>query len=143
MKIKAPVTVHDGTRYVAPGTEIDLPEDEAKRLIEVHGEYGGANRPQDPANTQTLNVIDEKSLTDLNFQASVNGGHGRHAPTLNQRANTVTGDAARSTHRDPLPSDAELEQMNKAELTELAAARKVELEHNATKAEIIQALKKG
>jgi hypothetical protein len=124
MKIKAPVTVHDGTRYVAPGTEIDLPEDEAKRLIEVHGEYGGANRPQDPANTQTLNVIDEKSLT-------------------NQRANTVTGDAARSTQRDPLPSDAELEQMNKAELTELAAARKVELENNATKAEIIQALKKG
>jgi hypothetical protein len=42
-----------------------------------------------------------------------------------------------------LPSDAELEQMNKAELTELAAARKVELENNATKAEIIQALKKG
>jgi hypothetical protein len=119
MKIKAPVTVHDGTRYVAPGTEIDLPEDEA------------------------LNVIDEKSLTDLNFQASVNGGHGRQAPTLNQRANTVTGDAARSTQRDPLPSDAELEQMNKAELTELAAARKVELENNATKAEIIQALKKG
>jgi hypothetical protein len=60
MKIKAPVTVHDGTRYVAPGTEIDLPEDEAKRLIEVHGEYGGANRPQDPANTQTLNVIDRR-----------------------------------------------------------------------------------
>jgi hypothetical protein len=141
MKIKAPVTVHDGKQYVAPGTEIDLPEDQARRLIEVHGEWGGANRPQDPANTQTLNVIDEKSLADLNFQAEVNGGHGKDAPTLNKRANTITGDATRTSEREPLPSDSELEQMNKSELTELAQSRKVELEHNATKAEIISALK--
>lgn len=138
---RTPITVHDGKQYVAPGSEVTMDEADADRFIAQHGEYGGANVPADPANTQTLNVMDEKSLADLNTQAAINGGHGKNAPTLNQRANTVTGDPSRHTAKDPLPSDAELEAMNKAEILELAHTRNVALESNPTKAEAIAALK--
>ena len=67
--IKAPVTVlHEG-QYVAPGTEISLPEDEAAAMIAKHGEYGGP-AVQDPGNTQTK--IDEASIKALNEHHKIN-----------------------------------------------------------------------
>lgn len=138
---RTPITVHDGKQYCAPGTEITMDEKDADAFIAQHGEFGGANVPQDPANTQTLNVMDAKSLADLNTQAEINGGHGKNAPSLNKRANTVTGDSSRSTEKDPLPSDADLEAMKKDELVELAAKRNVAIDHSDTKAEIIAKLK--
>jgi hypothetical protein len=73
VKLKAPVTILYDGRYVAPGTDIELPEEEASALVGRHGEYGG--RPmQDPSNTQTR--IDQASIDALNEQATINKGHG-------------------------------------------------------------------
>ncbi len=124
VKILAPVTVFHGGQYVAPGTEIEVEDDEAKSLIGAHGEYGGP-APSDPANTQILNVIDKQSLDELNKQSSINKGFGRTA----------------GSKKDALPSDDELSHMNKAELVELADSRGVEIEANDTKAEILEKLK--
>jgi len=130
--IKAPVTVHYEGRYVAPGTEIELEEDEAKRLIGTHGEYG-VGVLGDPANTQIINVLDENSVEELNKQASINKGHGE--------GKSVASGAHRSQTQSALPSDEELEAMNKPELVALAGKRAVAIEHNDTKAEIIDKMK--
>jgi len=37
----APITCKIDGRYVAPGTPITLPADEANRIIEIHGEWAG------------------------------------------------------------------------------------------------------
>ena len=123
--IKAPVTVHHGGRYVAPGTPIDLSEDEAKRMTATHGEYAGPPSG-DPANTQTLNVLDQASIEELNKHASINGGHGAKRSRIS---------------KETLPADAELEAMNKPELVALATARAVQIETTDTKAEIIEKMK--
>lgn len=74
VKIKAPVTVLYNGQYVAPGTEIEVSEAEAKRLAEVHGEYGAAGEP-DPGNTNMRNV-DIASIKALNEQKSIHKGIG-------------------------------------------------------------------
>jgi hypothetical protein len=73
VKMKAPVTVYHNGQYVAPGTEIELPEEEARAMVGRHGEFGGP-APQDPANTQVR--IDKASIDSLNDQATINKGHG-------------------------------------------------------------------
>jgi hypothetical protein len=55
-KVFAPVTVLFGDRYVPPGTEIELPEDEAQSLIERHGPGGEITlTDKDRASIETLN----------------------------------------------------------------------------------------
>lgn len=78
--IKAPIAMHTGEKYVPAGTEVTLDEEQANRLIEIHGEYGGANMPNDPGNTQVLSVLDKKSIEDLNTYAAINKGQGEDAP---------------------------------------------------------------
>jgi hypothetical protein len=72
--IKAPVTVYYKGQYVAPGTEIELPQDEADRLTAAHGAWGTPGEP-DPANTQMRNV-DIASINALNEHAKIHKGHG-------------------------------------------------------------------
>jgi hypothetical protein len=118
--IKAPVTVHYKGKYVVPGTEIEVSKEEADRLTEAHGAWGGPGEP-DPANTQMRNV-DIASIKALNEQAGIHKGHGRAA-----------GSSA--------PSESDLEAMKKDDLLDLAAKRGVDLDAGATKADIIAKLK--
>lgn len=118
VSLKAPVTVFHKGQYVAPGTDIELPEAEARALIGRHGEYGGP-ATQDPANTQSR--IDQASIDALNEQAAINKGHGK-----------IDADSG---------GDVDLEAMKKDDLIALAAERGVPLEANATKAEIIEKLR--
>lgn len=166
-KFRTPVVIHDGKKYHPIGAEVELDQSEIDRITAAHGEYAGLARPQDPGNTQVLNVLDDASIDQLNLAAGIHGGHGLQAPQgaggaqhLMQRRVPgsdafpstqfipTTGDASRpplvvdQTTKDPLPSDDELEGMNKPALIELAHKRDVSIETNATKAEIITALKK-
>lgn len=157
VKFITPITVHNGEEYFPPGTEIDsekigMSEREVKSFLDRHGEYGGPALPQDPGNTQVLNVLDAASIEGLNTAALIHKGHGVKGKTLlDQRAereaalgNTVQGEGgAPVVTRDPLPSNAELDGMNKSELIALAQKRNVPLEHDATKPEIIAELKKN
>jgi hypothetical protein len=118
VSLKAPVTVFHKGQYVAPGTDIELPEAEARAMIARHGEYGGP-AVQDPGNTQTR--IDKASIDALNENAAINKGHGKIDPDSG--------------------GDVDLEAMKKDDLIALAAERGVALEANATKAEIIEKLR--
>lgn len=65
MKIRLPITVlHDG-RYVAPGTEIDLPDDEARAMVSRFG-----NCPID----ETLSAADLTSIEMLNTMHALHHG---------------------------------------------------------------------
>lgn len=156
--IKAPVTMHDGRQYVAPGSNITLDEVEARKVIALHGEYGGhPGIKGDPANTQALNVLDETSIQNLNTHAEINGGHGldapssASAPTMHTRrlsgARVTPEDdsfgrsGSGGDELDPLPSDADLEAMKKDELLDLAHERGVSVAGGDSKAEIIAKLK--
>jgi hypothetical protein len=138
VKIITPITVHNGRQYVGPGSEVELEEAEARRLIAAHGEFGNPGLKGDPANTQILNVMDAASLEQLNIQAEINGGHGVGAKSLNRRFDKPEG---KKPEADPLPADSDLEAMKKDELTELAATRQVAIDSADTKAEIIAKLK--
>lgn len=132
--IRVPVTVHNGKQYVAPGTEVEMEEQEANRLIGQYGEYGsGGSLKLDPGSTAALTLADQASLEELNKQASINQGHGRGA---NKR------DGAQRPQSSPqqlaeLPGDDELERMKKEELQAMAAERNVAIADGDTKAEII------
>ena len=57
--ILAPVTVFYNGQYAPPGTPIELPEDEARSLIERHGEV-------EPGGELTLTEDDLSSIDKLN-----------------------------------------------------------------------------
>jgi hypothetical protein len=117
--IKTPITTFYNGQYVAPGTDVEIEEADAKRLIGEHGEYGGATRMGDPGNTQTLNVLDQQSIDELNKQAAINKGFGK-----SRRA-----------------SDEELDAMTKAELLDYAEKHSIAVEAGASKADVMAAVK--
>ncbi len=67
MKLRTPVVVFYRGSYVPIGTEIDLPEDEAKALIERFGEFDG---------DAVLTEADLESLKNLNKHHAIHGGSG-------------------------------------------------------------------
>jgi hypothetical protein len=67
VKIRTPIVVNYRGSYVPIGTEIDLPEDEAKALTERFGEFDG-----DAVMTET----DLESVKTLNRNNAIHGGFG-------------------------------------------------------------------
>lgn len=63
MKLRAPVCVFYNGAYQPPGTEIELTDDEAVRLVERHGEFDGDT---------TLDMKDMESLKTLNNFHAIN-----------------------------------------------------------------------
>ena len=67
VKIRAPICLFYKGAYVAPGTEIEMEEDEARRLTDTHGEID---------TEMTLSADDRASIDTLNKHHAINGGGG-------------------------------------------------------------------
>jgi hypothetical protein len=67
MKLRTPVVVFYRGSYVPIGTEIDLPEDEARALTERFGEFDGDS---------VLTETDLESVRNLNRNNAIHGGFG-------------------------------------------------------------------
>ena len=65
MKVRLPITVLHGGSYVPPGTEIDLPDDEARSMIARFGTC---------AHDETLSDADLASVRVLNEMNSIYHG---------------------------------------------------------------------
>ncbi len=67
VKIRAPVCVLFNGVYVPPGTQIEIEEDDARRLAELHGTVDA---------DITISAADRASVDDLNKFHAINGGVG-------------------------------------------------------------------
>jgi hypothetical protein len=67
MKIRTPIVVFHGGAYQPIGTEIDLPDDEARALTERFGEFDGDS---------VLTETDLESVKNLNRNNAIHGGSG-------------------------------------------------------------------
>lgn len=65
MKVRLPITILHNGQYVAPGTEVDLPEAEAKSMISRFGTC-----PVD----ETLSAADLASIDTLNTMHALHHG---------------------------------------------------------------------
>ena len=122
--IKAPVTTFHKGQFVAPGTEIELDEVEARRITAAHGSFGGPGDP-DPGNTQMRNV-DIASINALNEQVGIHKGTGPDGSQPIKNDTVLTRDA--------------LDKLNREKLVAMAAELKVLHAPEATKAQIIDAM---
>lgn len=129
--IKAPVTVFYNGQYVAPGTDIEVSKEEAKRLSEAHGEYGGGAEI-DPANTQMRNV-DLASINSLNELKEIHKGDGRDTDKKTSVGTTTEDDDGKLT-------DGKLMALNKPELVAIAKELLVTHAEDATKQQITDAI---
>lgn len=65
VNLALPVTVFINGAYLAPGTPFEIDEDEARRLIAVHGECDGE---------MTVSAADRSSIEQLNKFHQLNSG---------------------------------------------------------------------
>lgn len=123
--IRLPISVKIDGVYRPPGFEVELPAEDADRLIAAHGEFddrGAGGAPGiDPANTN-MRTVDAASIAMLNEQGKIEnperfqtgskvGGASTQAPEKVKTAETITDDELGDMKKDELVSFAEANQI--------------------------------